>query len=44
MGDKTTARLLARRAGVPLVPGTTHNVRDAADATAAAERFGFPFS
>jgi acetyl-CoA carboxylase, biotin carboxylase subunit len=42
LGDKTTARLLARRAGVPLVPGTTHNVRDADDATSAAERFGYP--
>jgi acetyl-CoA carboxylase biotin carboxylase subunit len=42
MGDKTTARRLARRAGVPVVPGTTEGLRDASEARAAAERFGYP--
>ena len=42
MGNKTTARLLVRRAGVPVVPGTTEGVRDAADAEGAAARFGYP--
>ena len=42
MGDKTTARRLVRRAGVPVVPGTTEGVRDASEARAVAERFGYP--
>jgi acetyl-CoA carboxylase biotin carboxylase subunit len=42
MGSKTAARTLAIRAGTPVVPGTTEPLRDAAEAIAIAERFGFP--
>ena len=42
MGSKTAARQLAVAAGVPVVPGTTRPVADAADALRAAEPFGFP--
>ncbi len=42
MGSKTAARQLAIAAGVPVVPGTTEAVRDAADARAIANEFGFP--
>ena len=42
MGDKTEARRRMESAGVPIVPGTTEPVRDAADAAAAADRVGFP--
>ncbi len=42
MGSKTAARTLAIAAGTPVVPGTTEALRDAADATAVAARFGYP--
>jgi acetyl-CoA carboxylase biotin carboxylase subunit len=42
MGSKTAARTLAIRAGTPVVPGTTEPLRDAAEAIAIAEHFGFP--
>ena len=42
MGSKTTARQLVIAAGVPVVPGTTESVRDADEAIAIAETFGFP--
>ena len=42
MGSKTAARLLAISAGVPVVPGTTESIRDADEAIAIAETFGFP--
>jgi acetyl-CoA carboxylase biotin carboxylase subunit len=42
MGSKTAARQLVIAAGVPVVPGTTESIRDAADAIEIAERFGFP--
>ncbi len=42
MGSKTAARKLAIGAGVPVVPGTTEPLRDAAEAAAIAERFGYP--
>ncbi len=42
MGSKTAARQLAVGAGVPVVPGTTEAVRDADEAVAIAERYGFP--
>jgi len=42
MGSKTAARQLAIAAGVPVVPGTTESVRDADEAIAIAETFGFP--
>ncbi|MFO0271274.1 MAG: acetyl/propionyl/methylcrotonyl-CoA carboxylase subunit alpha [Gemmatimonadota bacterium] len=42
MGSKTAARQLAIGAGVPVVPGTTDGLRDAAEAAGIAERFGYP--
>lgn len=42
MGSKTAARQLAIAAGVPVVPGTTEALRDAAEARTVAESFGFP--
>jgi acetyl-CoA carboxylase, biotin carboxylase subunit len=42
MGSKTAARTLAVAAGVPVVPGTTTALRDADDARAVAEQFGYP--
>jgi acetyl-CoA carboxylase, biotin carboxylase subunit len=42
MGDKTEARRRMQGAGVPLVPGLTRPLQDAADAEREAERLGFP--
>ena len=42
LGSKTAARTLAVKAGVPIVPGTTEGVRDAAEAEAIAREFGYP--
>jgi acetyl-CoA carboxylase biotin carboxylase subunit len=42
MGSKTDARTLAIRAGTPVVPGTTTALRDADEAAATAEEFGYP--
>src|SRR3990170_1209045 len=42
MGSKTAARTLAVAAGVPVVPGTTEALRDADQARAIAEQFGYP--
>jgi len=42
LGSKTAARTLAVAAGVPVVPGTTTALRDAAEAMGVAEQFGFP--
>ncbi len=42
MGSKTAARQLAVAHDVPVVPGTTEAVHDAADAVRWAESFGFP--
>ncbi len=42
LGSKTAARTLAVAAGVPVVPGTTTALRDAAEALAVAAEFGFP--
>ncbi|MDF1502046.1 acetyl-CoA carboxylase biotin carboxylase subunit, partial [Roseisolibacter sp. H3M3-2] len=42
MGSKTAARQLAIRAGTPVVPGTTEPLRDAAEAAAIAEQYGYP--
>jgi pyruvate carboxylase len=42
LGDKTAARKLAERAGVPIVPGTPNPVEDPAEAWRAAEAIGFP--
>ena len=42
MGSKTAARQLAIAAGVPVVPGTTSALADAAEAARIAEEFGYP--
>src|SRR5205085_5757997 len=42
MGSKTAARKLATEAGVPIVPGTTAPLRDAAEGRTVAEEFGYP--
>jgi len=42
LGSKTAARTLAVNAGVPVVPGTTTALRDAAEALEVAQQFGFP--
>ncbi|MBP6774368.1 MAG: acetyl-CoA carboxylase biotin carboxylase subunit [Gemmatimonadaceae bacterium] len=42
MGSKTAARQLAIAAGVPVVPGTTEALRDADEAIAIADSFGYP--
>ncbi|MBY0489163.1 MAG: acetyl-CoA carboxylase biotin carboxylase subunit [Gemmatimonadaceae bacterium] len=42
MGSKTAARQLAIAAGVPVVPGNTEGVKDADEAIAIAETYGFP--
>ena len=42
LGDKTAARKLAERAGVPIVPGTPDPVTDPGEARRAAEKIGFP--
>ena len=42
MGSKTSARTLAIGAGVPVVPGTTTPLRDAAEAAKLAGEFGYP--
>jgi len=42
VGHKTRARVLARSARVPIVPGTDEPVRDLAHARAVAERIGYP--
>src|SRR3954467_13737340 len=42
MGSKTAARQLAVAANVPVVPGTTEALRDADEARAIADKFGYP--
>jgi acetyl-CoA carboxylase, biotin carboxylase subunit len=42
MGSKTAARALAIAHDVPVVPGTTEALRDADEALALAEKFGYP--
>lgn len=42
MGSKTAARTLAVANGVPVVPGTTEPLADAAAAAKLAEKFGYP--
>ena len=42
LGDKVSARKLAERAGIPVVPGLNEPVADAAAALRAAESIGFP--
>jgi pyruvate carboxylase len=42
LGDKTAARRLAQRAGVPVIPGTEQPVTDAEVARKIAKEIGFP--
>ena len=42
MGSKTAARSLAVAANVPVVPGTIEPLKDAIEARAVADRFGYP--
>ncbi|MBW8888503.1 MAG: pyruvate carboxylase [Fibrobacteres bacterium] len=42
MGDKTAARLIAEKAGVPTVPGTKDAVESEQDALLFAKEFGYP--
>lgn len=42
MGDKSTAREIMRKAGVPIVPGTQGLVEDEREAFSIAEEIGFP--
>ncbi|HTE47847.1 MAG TPA: acetyl-CoA carboxylase biotin carboxylase subunit [Gemmatimonadaceae bacterium] len=42
MGSKTAARQLAVKANVPVVPGTTEALKDAAEGKAIADKFGYP--
>ncbi len=41
-GDKTAARAIARKAGVPILPGTEHGVTDPAKIRKMAREIGFP--
>jgi acetyl-CoA carboxylase, biotin carboxylase subunit len=42
MGDKAQARVIAREAGVPVVPGSELPLKDDAEAAEVAEAAGFP--
>ena len=42
MGDKTAARTLMEKAGVPMSPGTTEAIVDRAEARLIAKRIGYP--
>ena len=42
MGDKATARRIAAEAGVPVTPGSSDTLTDAADALRVARGLGFP--
>jgi acetyl/propionyl-CoA carboxylase alpha subunit len=42
LGEKTSARRLAAKAGVPVAEGTMEPLRDEADALATSKRIGFP--
>src|SRR5512133_3929712 len=42
LGDKTAARQLAQKAGIPVVPGTQDPVTDVEEARRIAEEIGFP--
>ncbi len=44
MGGKLAARAAAKKAGVPIVPGTVSPVRSAAEVKAAAKTFGYPIA
>lgn len=42
MGDKTAARAMAQKVGVPVLPGTEDPVADRAEAKKIAQKIGFP--
>ncbi len=42
LGDKVSARTTARKAGLPMLPGTTGAVKSLEDAQAEASKIGFP--
>src|SRR5215472_1204777 len=42
LGDKTAARNLAVKAGIPIVPGTPHAISDLAEAERLAQQIGYP--
>jgi acetyl-CoA carboxylase biotin carboxylase subunit len=42
MGDKAQARVIAKQAGVPVVPGSEHPLKDEAEALEVAEAAGYP--
>ncbi|MBQ9988366.1 MAG: pyruvate carboxylase [Clostridia bacterium] len=42
MGDKLAAKAIARRAGVPTIPGSTEPLADVQQAAELAESFGYP--
>jgi len=42
MGDKTAARALAQKVGVPVLPGTEEAIEDRAEALKVAKEIGFP--
>ncbi len=42
MGDKAAARRLAAGIGIPIVPGTDHEVRDEEEAVSVAGQIGYP--
>jgi acetyl-CoA carboxylase biotin carboxylase subunit len=42
MGDKAQARVIAKQAGVPVVPGSEHPLKDEAEAFEVAEAAGYP--
>jgi acetyl-CoA carboxylase biotin carboxylase subunit len=42
VGEKTSARRVAQKAGVPIVPGATAGVEDAQEAVRLAETLGYP--
>jgi acetyl-CoA/propionyl-CoA carboxylase biotin carboxyl carrier protein len=44
MGSKTEARQIMQKAGVPIVPGATEPVKDAAAARKQAEEIGYPIA
>jgi acetyl-CoA carboxylase, biotin carboxylase subunit len=42
MGDKAQARVIAKQAGVPVVPGSEHPLKDEAEALEIADAAGYP--
>jgi acetyl-CoA carboxylase biotin carboxylase subunit len=42
MGDKAQARVIAKQAGVPVVPGSEHPLKDEAEALEVADSAGYP--